>query len=453
MVAFLEKPAESVRFEQIVDFLNAHQIRYALTVNPTIYTSCIEQFWSTAKAKTIYGEVQIHALVDRKKVIITESSVRRDLQLAGAEGIDSLPNSTIFDNLALMGKPKRKDTEVPQPSSPTINVVDDAIYEEWDDSLVRVATTTASLKVEQDSGNILKTQSKATPNDVSSLGTTSGGGPKCQETMGVLLLKLALNLETTKTTQATLIDTQQQEIAILKKRVKKLERRKKSRTFGLKRLYRVGSTRRVKSSDNESLGEEDASKQRRRIEIIDTDDGISLVNDDDNDMFGVNDLDGDEVIVESKVTVKAAGEKKLLVSAAATITKDGITLAKALEELKTLKHKAKVEADYQLAEQLQVQEQVELTIKEKAIMFKELLEAGRKYFAAKRVEEKRNKPPTKAQQRKKVEVDKESEKLKQCLEIIPDDEDDVTIDATPLSTKSPTIVDYKIHKEGKKSYF
>ncbi|GJT45033.1 hypothetical protein Tco_0953748 [Tanacetum coccineum] len=52
--------------------------------------------------------------------------------------------------------------------------------------------------------------------------------------------------------------------------------------------------------------------------------------------------------------------------------------------------------------------------------------------------------------KQKVEEDKESEKLKQCLEIIPDD---VTIDATPLSTKSPTIVDYKIYKERNKSYF
>ncbi|GJV76624.1 hypothetical protein Tco_1508208 [Tanacetum coccineum] len=55
--------------------------------------------------------------------------------------------------------------------------------------------------------------------------------------------------------------------------------------------------------------------------------------------------------------------------------------------------------------------------------------------------------------KQKVEVDKESAKLKQCLEIIPDDGDDVTIDATPLSTKSLIIFDYKIHNEGKKSYF
>ncbi|GKA86765.1 hypothetical protein Tco_0808476 [Tanacetum coccineum] len=52
-----------------------------------------------------------------------------------------------------------------------------------------------------------------------------------------------------------------------------------------------------------------------------------------------------------------------------------------------------------------------------------------------------------------MEEDKESEELKQCLEIVPDDRDDVTIDATPLSTKSSNIVNYKIYQEGKKSYF
>nr|GEY38748.1 hypothetical protein [Tanacetum cinerariifolium] len=55
--------------------------------------------------------------------------------------------------------------------------------------------------------------------------------------------------------------------------------------------------------------------------------------------------------------------------------------------------------------------------------------------------------------KQKMEDDKESLKLKQCLEIVQDDGDGVTIDATPLSFKSPTIFDYKIYKEGKKNYF
>ncbi|GJT32981.1 hypothetical protein Tco_0923400 [Tanacetum coccineum] len=85
MVAFLDKPTESDGFEQIVYFLNEHSIKYALTVNPIIYTSCIDQFWTTTKVKTINEEVQIQALVDKKKVIVTEISVRSDLQLEDAK--------------------------------------------------------------------------------------------------------------------------------------------------------------------------------------------------------------------------------------------------------------------------------------------------------------------------------------------------------------------------------
>ncbi|GKB91707.1 hypothetical protein Tco_0963979 [Tanacetum coccineum] len=112
MVAFLEKPAESDGFHEIIDFLNANQIHYALTVNPTIYTSCIEQFWATAKAKTVNGERQLQALVDKKKVIITETSIRSDLHLEDAGGIDCLPTATIFEELARMGyeKPSQKLT-------------------------------------------------------------------------------------------------------------------------------------------------------------------------------------------------------------------------------------------------------------------------------------------------------------------------------------------------------
>ncbi|GKC22784.1 hypothetical protein Tco_1024934 [Tanacetum coccineum] len=106
MVMFLSKPTKSEGFGQIVDFVNAHPIRYALTVNPTIYVFYIEQFWSSVIAKAINGEVQLHALVDGKRIVITETSVRRTLRLADAEGIDCFSNSTIFENLALMGYEK-----------------------------------------------------------------------------------------------------------------------------------------------------------------------------------------------------------------------------------------------------------------------------------------------------------------------------------------------------------
>ncbi|GJR83774.1 hypothetical protein Tco_0154559 [Tanacetum coccineum] len=140
-----------------------------------------------------------------------------------------------------------------------------------------------------DSGNITKILSKVTPNESSSLGTTSGGGPRCQETMGdtiaqtrfenvsklsndsllargntlrsdedrlkfnelmelcTTLQKKVLDLEKTKTTQAN-------EIASLKRRFKKLEMKRSSRTHKLERLYKVGLSARVESSkDKETL--------------------------------------------------------------------------------------------------------------------------------------------------------------------------------------------------------
>nr|GEV39192.1 hypothetical protein [Tanacetum cinerariifolium] len=99
-------PTESARVEKIINFLNAHPIKYALTVNPAIYTSCIKQFWTTSMAININGEAQLHAKVDGKKVVIYEASIRKDLLFRDEGGIDCLPNETIFKQLSLMGYEK-----------------------------------------------------------------------------------------------------------------------------------------------------------------------------------------------------------------------------------------------------------------------------------------------------------------------------------------------------------
>ncbi|GJR30787.1 hypothetical protein Tco_1107019 [Tanacetum coccineum] len=105
MVAFLQKPSGSEEFHQIVDFLADSHIRYALTANPTIYVSLVEQFWQTATVETVNdGEQQITVTVDGHKFAITEASVRRHLQLADVDGLSSLPNTEIFEQLSLMGQ-------------------------------------------------------------------------------------------------------------------------------------------------------------------------------------------------------------------------------------------------------------------------------------------------------------------------------------------------------------
>ncbi|GKB20245.1 hypothetical protein Tco_0854168 [Tanacetum coccineum] len=112
VVAFLEKLVESDGFAEIIDFLKASSIHYALIVNPIIYTSCIEHFWATTKVQTVNGVRQLQALVDKKRVIITESSIRCDLHLEDAGGTDCLPTTTIFEELAHTGyeQPSQKLT-------------------------------------------------------------------------------------------------------------------------------------------------------------------------------------------------------------------------------------------------------------------------------------------------------------------------------------------------------
>ncbi|GKC32345.1 hypothetical protein Tco_1039639, partial [Tanacetum coccineum] len=280
-------------------------------------------FWSTIKAKTINGEEQLYAIVDGKKIIITESSVRKDLQLANEE--------------------------------------DKAVHKELGDSLVWAATTVSSLEAEQDSGNITQTRSKAIPNEFSSQGTNSGGGPRCQETMGNTIsqtrfenvskhsndsliargntlqsdedrLKLdelmaictnlqnkVLDLEQTKTSQDS-------EIASLKRRVNKLEKKNRSRTHKLKRLYKVGLTTRVESSDDEERLGEDASKQGR-IDAINADEEITLVS-----VHDMNVSTSEEVTEE---VVKVSSASAATTTTAKITTVDDITLAQALEEIKS----------------------------------------------------------------------------------------------------------------------
>ncbi|GKF37283.1 hypothetical protein Tco_0114041 [Tanacetum coccineum] len=87
-------------------------------------------------------------------------------------------------------------------------------------------------------------------------------------------------MEHTKTTQALEIDS-------LKRRVKKLKKKQRSRTHELKRLYKVGLSTRIVSSEDEGLGEEDASKQERKIHDIYVDEDITLENVHDEDIVGI----------------------------------------------------------------------------------------------------------------------------------------------------------------------
>nr|GEY43996.1 hypothetical protein [Tanacetum cinerariifolium] len=106
VVAILEKSDAAEGFDQIIDFLSGSYIYYALTVNPHIYISCIKQFWNTASVKCSGDVIRLQALVDKKKILISEAVIHEILQLDDAEGVVCLPNEEIFSGLAQMGYEK-----------------------------------------------------------------------------------------------------------------------------------------------------------------------------------------------------------------------------------------------------------------------------------------------------------------------------------------------------------
>nr|GEU82645.1 hypothetical protein [Tanacetum cinerariifolium] len=112
MVSYLTKSDASEGFNQIIDFLNESSIKYALTVNPNIYESCIKQFWTTVAVKKVNDVMRLQALVDKKKVVVTEATIRDALHLDDEKGVECLSNKEIFTELARMGyeKPSTKLT-------------------------------------------------------------------------------------------------------------------------------------------------------------------------------------------------------------------------------------------------------------------------------------------------------------------------------------------------------
>ncbi|GJV98863.1 putative ribonuclease H-like domain-containing protein [Tanacetum coccineum] len=356
-------------------------------------------FWSTGVVKKINGEAQIHALFDRKRIVVSEATIRSVLQFGDEGGVKCLPTTTIFKELVKMGYEKlsQKLTFYKDFFSPQRKFMIHTILQclraktiAWNEFSSTVASAIICLATNQKfnfskyilegmlrnldakavkffmyprfiqlfvnqveglprhhrkyiipchtqkffanmkrvnkdfSGNntplfpIMVVQTQTPPPTITPKPTTTPtpsvhpsqqqkqrvrkptrretevtqpSGPELVVdedvfidfndppsgedrlelfelmTLFTQLSNRVLDLETTKTAQA-------KEIVDLKKRVKKLERGKKSSSNKLKRLFKVGSTARIESSDDEEtvLGDQDdASKQGRSIADIDED--------------------------------------------------------------------------------------------------------------------------------------------------------------------------------------
>ncbi|GJY04688.1 hypothetical protein Tco_0370628 [Tanacetum coccineum] len=337
-------------------------------------------FWATAKAKTINKERQIQALVDKKKVIITEKSVRSDFMLEDAEGTECLPNDVIFEQLTLMGAKTTAWNEFSSTMASAIiclatnqkfkffkyifdnmmknlegGVKISYVSKRERKSFSRRITPlfqTMLVQAPEDMGedSTAPTDSHSTPiitQPSSSKPQKKKSRRKQRKDSGPTesIPNEATNEEPISTSS---YDPPQsaKEIASLKKRVKQLEKRRKLRTSGLKMLRKVGSVSRVES------------KQGKKIADLDNDAKVTLIDEtqernDEDLMYDTDVLNGDEVFKEPIVnlakttslalvsvadTVTTADE--VVTTASATTTVDELTLAQTLIEIKAAKPKA-----------------------------------------------------------------------------------------------------------------
>ncbi|GJR40926.1 putative ribonuclease H-like domain-containing protein [Tanacetum coccineum] len=117
-------------------------------------------------AKTKHIEIRHNFINDSyEKRLIQVTKVHSDHNVA-----DLLTNAFDVSRLSILSiwQIKRgQDTKIPQSSGPPKKVGDKAVHKELGDRMERAATTASSLEVEQDSGNINRTQSMATLNELS----------------------------------------------------------------------------------------------------------------------------------------------------------------------------------------------------------------------------------------------------------------------------------------------
>ncbi|GKA70324.1 hypothetical protein Tco_0776388 [Tanacetum coccineum] len=301
------------------------------------------------KGETINGEVRLQALVDGKKVLIIKTSVRRDLQLEDAEGIECLPNADIFKQLALMGyeKPSQNLTFYKAFFSPQWKFLIHTILQclsakSWNEFSSTMASAIICLATNQKfkfSKYIFESMVKNMDSSVKFLMyprfvqvfldkqvgdmpthdkkfvTPSHTKKLKKKLVKVQLCQLisithpSFNHQLHNLRRNNLGENREKTLRFLNPVLLPmihflvLEKKKRSRNPKLKRLFKIGRSAQVISSEDEGLGDQDdASKQGRKIEDIDKDAEVTLVIEtqgryDDAQMFDTNVFNGEEVFV------------------------------------------------------------------------------------------------------------------------------------------------------------
>ncbi|GJU42019.1 hypothetical protein Tco_1194976 [Tanacetum coccineum] len=372
---------------QLQDFTSPHYLyhNYLTLLDETVikeWEDKMERAATTASsleveqdsAKTVNGERQIQALVDKKKVIITETSIRRDLKLDDAKGTDCLPTATIFAELERMGAKTTAWNEFSSTmASAIIFFLDNQVkglskhkgiyvtpsHHQEKKTWVKIQllllisiphpfiTQPSSSKPQKkksrrkqrkDSGPTKPVTDKATHEE--HVSTPSYDPP-----------------QSAKTDQA-------KEIASLKKRVKQLEKRRKSRTLGLKRLKKVTLIDETQGRKDEDLmfdtGVLDVTTAGDNVEIPDE---LTLA----QTLIEIKSTKP-KAITTAATTEEQVPASKLIVSLAQPLSKEK-GKGKMVEPEKKTGRKTQIQLDEELAFKMHAKEQEEAR---RAVIIKEL---------------------------------------------------------------------------------
>nr|GEU58212.1 hypothetical protein [Tanacetum cinerariifolium] len=436
----------------------------------TIVTTFI-QFWNTVVIKQIIDVTRLQALVDKKKVVITEAAIREVLRLDDAEGVDCLPNEEIFAELACMGD------DAQEPSIPSLTLGTPPPQQPQDLPSTSQVQPTPPQSPQPQPQPQPQAQQHAADFPISLL----------QEALDACdsLTRRVEHLEYDKVAQAL-------EITKLKRRVKKLEKGNRVKVLKLRRLKKGRIIDEMDKNDVVALMDDKEEHNKEEMAKVIKDDQVQGRQAESQAKIYKIDLDhaskvlkvvtaASETVTAASTTIFAAKPQVTAATITAAPSKDkgkGIMV----EEPKPLKKKQQVEMDEEYARKLHAELNKDIDwdttidhVKQKAKeldyfkgmsyddirpifegKFKSNIEFLLKTKEQMEEDENRviqsiNKTPTqKAAKRRKL--NEEVEDLKRHLEIVPDEDDDVYTEATPLARKVP-IVDYEIiHLNNKPHY-
>nr|GEX83844.1 hypothetical protein [Tanacetum cinerariifolium] len=446
MVAYLTKSDASEGFNPVIDFLNGSYIKYALTVNPDIYVSCFKQCWKIVVIKQDNDVTRLQALVDKKKVMVTEAAIRESMsakRTSWNEFSSAMASAVIFLSTGVkthLFKGMLIEQEIKEEGD---------AKEHFEADIVAQADDTTAHEDDAQEPSIPSRTPPTPP------------------------VKQPQDLSST---------SQALEIKKLKRRVKKLEKGNRVKVLKLQRLKKVGTSQRIDTSedtvkDDAKVVEYDQVYGRQaesQVEIykIDLDHASKVLSMQEDEPAKVQEVVDvltttkliTEVVTAASETVTAANTTISVVEPkvhAATITATPVRVVSAstrrrkgvvirdteeesttssvipadtkskdkgkrimVEEPKPLKKKQQVEMDEEYARKLHAELNKNIDWDAAIDLTKEQMEEEEN----RAIQSINETPAQKAAKRR--ELNEEVEDLKRHLEIVPDEDDDVYTEAT-----------------------